>query len=114
MVSYIIGEAINNDEYVPTIIPTIRANIKPLIDSPPKMKMANNTNKVASEVINVLLKVLLNDTSTNFWKFQLVCSLIYSLTLSNTITVSFSEYPTTVKIAAINAWSISMLKGINL
>ena len=38
-VSYMIGVAINNDEYVPTITPTIKANINPLIDSPPKIKI---------------------------------------------------------------------------
>ena len=38
------------DEQVPTKTPTIRANIKPLIDSPPKVKMANNTIKVVKDV----------------------------------------------------------------
>ena len=84
------------------------------MESPPKMKMASNTTKVVDEVFKVLPSVLLNDTSTILSNFQEVCSLKYSLTLSNTITVSFNEYPITVKIAAIKAWSISMLNGINL
>ena len=40
-VSNITGVAINSEEYVPTKTPTIKANIKPLIASPPKMKIAN-------------------------------------------------------------------------
>ena len=47
-VSYITGVAMNTELYVPTITPMIKANIKPRIDSPPKIKMANNTNKVVT------------------------------------------------------------------
>jgi hypothetical protein len=36
MVSTKTGVAINNEEYVPTMIPTNIAKINPLIDSPPK------------------------------------------------------------------------------
>ena len=39
---------------------------------------------------------------------------LYSLILSKTTTVSFNEYPITVRTAAINAWFISILKGIIL
>jgi hypothetical protein len=56
-VSNITGVAINTDEYVPMITPTIKANIKPRIDSPPNRKIASNTNSVVKEVFNVLLKV---------------------------------------------------------
>jgi hypothetical protein len=59
-----IGEAINKDEYVPTITPMIKANIKPLIESPPKTNMANNTIKVVNEVLTVLPKVLLSAVLT--------------------------------------------------
>ena len=55
--SNIIGVAINTDEYVPTITPIIKANINPLIDSPPKINIAVSTIRVVSEVFNVLLKV---------------------------------------------------------
>jgi hypothetical protein len=37
------GVAINNEEYVPTMIPTNIANINPLIDSPPKTNMKKTT-----------------------------------------------------------------------
>ena len=55
--SNITGVAINTDEYVPIITPTMRANIKPRMDSPPNRKIASNTNRVVKEVFNVLLKV---------------------------------------------------------
>ena len=90
--SNITGVAINTDEYVPIITPTIRANIKPRIDSPPNKKIASNTNRVVKEVFNVLLKKLnlgLNlqsETIFSFWLF-----LVYSLILSKTTTVSFNE-----------------------
>ena len=58
IVSNIIGVAINKDEYVPTTTPTIKANIKPLITSPPKMKITSNTKNVVNEVIKVRLRVL--------------------------------------------------------
>jgi hypothetical protein len=56
-VSNITGVAMNTDEYVPIITPIMRANIKPLIDSPPNIKMASKTNNVVKEVFKVLLKV---------------------------------------------------------
>jgi hypothetical protein len=56
-VSNIIGDAINNEEYVPTITPIIKANIKPLITSPPKRKIINNTKNVVKDVLIVLLNV---------------------------------------------------------
>ncbi len=64
VVSYIIGEAINNEEYVPTITPIIMANINPFIDPPPKKKIDNNTIKVVNDVLTVLPKVLLNPLFT--------------------------------------------------
>ena len=42
----------------------IRANINPLIDSPPKIKIAISTISVVSEVLRVLLKVLFNAVLT--------------------------------------------------
>ena len=54
----------NTEEYVPTITPTINANINPRIDSPPKMKMESNTIKVVKEVFKVLLNVLFNAAFT--------------------------------------------------
>ena len=54
----------NNEEYVPTATPTIKANINPLIESPPNKKIANITNNVVKEVLMVLPKVLLKALST--------------------------------------------------
>jgi hypothetical protein len=48
----------NTDEYVPTITPIINANIKPLIDSPPKINIAVKTINVVNDVFKVLLRVL--------------------------------------------------------
>ena len=48
-----IGVAMNSDEYVPTMIPTNKAKMNPLIDAPPKMNIANNTTMVDNEVLNV-------------------------------------------------------------
>ena len=59
--SSIIGDATNNDEYVPTITPTIKANINPLMTSPPKRKITSNTKNVVIDVLIVLLKVEFND-----------------------------------------------------
>ena len=42
----------------------IRANINPLIDSPPKINIAISTISVVSEVLRVLLKVLFNAVLT--------------------------------------------------
>ena len=58
------GVATNSDEYVPITTPTIKANINPLIESPPNKKIANITNKVVKEVLMVLPRVLLNALST--------------------------------------------------
>ena len=41
-----IGVAMNSDEYVPTMIPTNKAKMNPLIEAPPKMNIANNTTMV--------------------------------------------------------------------
>lgn len=57
-VSTIIGVAINKEEYVPIITPKIKANINPLITSPPKIKMIRRTTIVVNEVFTVLLRVL--------------------------------------------------------
>ena len=48
-----IGVAMNSDEYVPTMIPTNKAKMNPLIEAPPKTNIANNTTMVDNEVLNV-------------------------------------------------------------
>lgn len=55
------GVAMNNDEYVPTITPTIKAKMNPLIAAPPNMKMINNTMKVVIDVLIVRDNVEFND-----------------------------------------------------
>src|SRR5690606_18600657 len=98
-----IGEAMKSDEYVPIITPIINANTKPRIDSPPKINMAKRTKKVVMEVLIVRDSVLFNARLITPATFLLGFSVRYSLILSKTTTVSLIEYPTTVKIAAINA-----------
>ena len=71
-VSYIIGVATNNEEYVPTATPIISANMNPLIESPPKVKIASITNNVVKEVLIVLPKVELNALSTTSLYFQVL------------------------------------------
>ena len=55
-----IGVAMNSDEYVPTMIPTNKAKMNPLIEAPPKMNIANNTTMVDNEVLNVRRNVEFN------------------------------------------------------
>ena len=84
------------------MIPTIIANMNPRRLSPPKTKMAKSTIKVVKDVFNVRLKVLFKASFTCsplFHPFRLTISRIRS----NTTTVSFKEYPITVRIAAIKA-----------
>ena len=71
--------------------PTINANIKPLIDSPPKTKIDTNTTKVVNDVFKVLLRVLFNAPSTILGNSQDVFIFRYSRILSKTTTVSFKE-----------------------
>ena len=103
-VSNITGVAIKTDEYVPTITPIIKANINPWIDSPPKINIAKRTTKVVNDVFNVLLRVEFNAPFTILLNSHDLLINLNSLILSNTTTVSFNEYPITVRIAAINAW----------
>ena len=60
IVSSIIGDATNREEYVPTTTPTINANINPLITSPPNRKITSRTKNVVKDVLTVLLNVLLS------------------------------------------------------
>lgn len=53
--------AIKSEEYVPTKIPMRMANINPLITTPPKIKMINNTNNVVIDVLMVRLNVVFNE-----------------------------------------------------
>lgn len=86
------GVAINKEEYVPTTTPISKANIKPLITSPPKENIINKTKNVVKEVLTVLLKVLFRAELTNSLSYLEDVELLkYSLILSKTTTVSFRE-----------------------
>ena len=78
--------------YVPTTTPTIKANTKPLMLSPPKRKMVNNTTNVESEVLMVRLNVLLSALFiSSSSPFLLPYNPTYSRIRSNTTTVSLIE-----------------------
>ena len=102
-VSYAIADATKIDEYAPKPIPINNAKINPLKLSPPKMKIANNTNKVVNVVLKVLPNVLEIESSNNPAKVIDFFSRKYSRILSKIITVSFKEYQITVRIAAMKS-----------
>ena len=102
------GLATNMEEYVPTMIPTIRAKAKSWITPPPRKKRARTTIRVVEEVRIVRLRV-------SFMLIFMVCSKDrlrkrreFSRILSKTIIVSLREYPTIVKRAAIIEREISL------
>ena len=51
----------NSEEYVPTTTPISNAKVNPRITSPPKRKMDSKTKNVLNDVLNVRLRVLVND-----------------------------------------------------
>ena len=59
--SYNNGDATNNEENVPIAIPINIANMNPLIESPPKMKIHNTIRNVLNDVLMVRDKVVLVD-----------------------------------------------------
>ena len=66
--------------------PINRAKVNPRITSPPKRKMASNTKKVLSEVLNVRLRVLFRAVLKISLRSLFRCSPTYSLILSKMIT----------------------------
>ena len=58
------GEAINMEEYVPTIIPKIMLKAKSLIIPPPNKYKQNTARKVVMDVIIVRDNVSFNETLT--------------------------------------------------
>ena len=73
---------------------------KLLFTSPPKMKSTRTVTKTVPLVIIVLLRVKLILLFITSSIFSFLKSLMFSLILSNTITVSFEENPTSVRNAA--------------
>ena len=98
------------EEYVPTITPTIKANAKFLITSPANKNNITTTINVVKEVMTVLLNESFKDLFTIQSKFFFGNFAWVSRILSNITIVSFKEYPTIVKKAAIIVKSISMFK----
>src|SRR5574344_2157770 len=88
-----------------------RATAKPRITSPPKMAIASKTTSVVVDVLTVRDRVEFN-ASLMFSQISRLGYIVrYSLILSKITTVSFREYPMIVRMAAINCWSISSVKG---
>ena len=96
------------EEYVPTTTPIIMVKAKSLMTSPPKRKRARTVKRVVPEVITVRLKVWLMLESRTSWKVCFLKVFILSLTLSKITIVSFKEYPTMVRIAAMTGRFISL------
>src|SRR5574344_323698 len=88
---YEIGVATNNEEYVPTMIPTAIENTNPLIESTPIKNIINNVRTVVKEVLIVRLIVLLTPWLNNGLVLRFGYSLVYSRIRSNTTTVSLIE-----------------------
>ena len=79
----IIGLATKIEEYVPTKTPTIRANAKFLITSPPNKNKTTTTINVVKDVITVRLNDAFNDlfiitSNESFWNFILVSLILNS------------------------------------
>ena len=86
-----IGAETKIEEYVPTKIPTNKAKVNPRIESPPKMKMANNTTSVDIDVLKVRRKVLLIALSILVLRSRFGCKPTNSRMRSKIITVSLME-----------------------
>jgi len=100
-----VDDATKIELYVPTMTPQIIAKTNPRITSPPSTNSEINASNVVKDVMNVRLKVSLIDRfRTSFKSFALYLRR-FSRTRSNTTTVSFKEYPTIVKSAAMIARS---------
>ena len=91
--------------------PMASATAKPRITSPPKMAIATKTKRVVADVLIVRDNVEFNASFIFSQISRLGYSVRYSLILSKITTVSFKEYPMMVRMAAMNCWSISSVKG---
>ena len=86
----------------PTITPTISGMMNSLIEADTMMHSGTITTSVVSEVIMVLLRVWLRLRSMLVSLLSLLYIRLFSLILSKITMVSLMEYPTSVRIAAIN------------
>ena len=101
-------------EYVPMITPRIIVKAKGSITSPPKINKLNKASKVVILVMIVLDKVLLIDLLNRSIRSNFLYLRKFSLTRSKITTLSFTEYPTIVSIAAIEERLKSMLRIDNI
>ena len=69
----------------------MRAKLKPLINSPPKINSANNTSNVVKDVTRVLPSIWLSDKSIISIGSKTLSVLKFSLILSDTTMVSLRE-----------------------
>ncbi len=81
----------NNEEYVPTMIPINKAKTNPLMEVPPKIKIASNTTNVDSEVLKVRRSVEFKAAFVFALSSRFGYRLWYSRIRSNTTTVSLIE-----------------------
>ena len=81
------------EEYVPTTSPIERTRAKAFVVSGPKKKSARTTNKVVSEVFTDLVIVSFKEIPTTSTKSLEAFLRRFSLILSNTTIVSFTESP---------------------
>src|SRR5215470_10333060 len=88
------------EEYVPVMNPMINVNANGRITYPPKVKSASRTKTAVPEVMMVRLKVSLMLRFMTTAKDSRRNLRIFSRMRSETIIVSCTEYPTTVRMAA--------------
>lgn len=62
IMEYAIGAAMNNDDSVPKITPSIIAKAKLLMLSPPRMNIHSNTTNVLSDVFMVRASVVFSES----------------------------------------------------
>ena len=91
MNAYAIGEATNNEEYVPIITPIAIENTNPLIESAPKKNIINNVRNVVIEVLIVRLIVLLIPWLNNIFVLRFGYSRVNSRIRSKTTTQKYIE-----------------------
>ena len=100
-------------EYVPIITPIIIANENVFSTSPPKRNNIRTTKKVVREVTIVRLKESFILWLITVINVEFLSIFEFSRILSKITIVSFKEYPTIVRKAAITAKDISNPKKVD-
>ena len=83
--------AIKIDEYVPIAVPIVSARMKKKIDSLPKNNTDSSANRVDTEVLIDLAHVCLRDSLALSFSDLFAWWIRFSLSLSSTTMVSFTE-----------------------